>query len=170
MGWWWNSFFLFVFLLPAGCAQSMWQLVIRLLYIFYVCLWLCVPPLITCTIITSRTLLPCDLLWSQLWMAGLSSGIVIMSKLAQLWVQDTEKQRQYRHNNIWLTEGGNTRREQLLMMPMYIYRVANQLRMASRRALKWIRMFEGSAGLIWNTRLVLKRTIFITYKTLNGHF
>jgi len=57
-------------------------------------------------------------------MAGLSSDIVTMSDLAQLWVRDTEKQRQYRHNNAWLTEGENTRREQLLVMPMYLYRVA----------------------------------------------
>jgi len=40
-----------------------------------------------------------------------------MSSLAQLQVQDTEKQRQHRCNNARLTESRNTRSEQLLMMP-----------------------------------------------------
>ena len=37
------------------------RLVLRLLYCFRVCIYMCASALITCTIITSRTLLPCDL-------------------------------------------------------------------------------------------------------------
>jgi len=50
---------------------------------------------------------------------------------------DTEKQRQHRHDDTMLTESGNTRSEQLLVVPS-AYRVANQQRMADRRALEWI--------------------------------
>ena len=49
---------------------------------------------------------------------------------------DTEKQRQSRCDDVRLTESGNTRSEQLLVMP---YRVTNQQRMAAMRALEWIR-------------------------------
>ena len=37
------------------------RLVLRLLCVFRVCLYICASALITCAIITSRTLLPCDL-------------------------------------------------------------------------------------------------------------
>jgi len=47
-----------------------------------------------------------------------SAGVVTTSSLAQL--RDTEKQRQCRRDNARLTEGRNVRREQLLVMPMYI--------------------------------------------------
>jgi len=39
------------------------RLVLRLLCVFRVCIYLCASVLIMCTIITSRTLLPCDLTW-----------------------------------------------------------------------------------------------------------
>ena len=48
---------------------------------------------------------------------------------------DTENQRQRRHDDARLTESGNTRREQLLLVPS-AYRVANQQRMAALRALE----------------------------------
>ena len=54
---------------------------------------------------------------------------------------DTEKQRQRRRNDMRLTESGNTRCEQLLAGPS-AYRVANQQRMAARRALEWIRALK----------------------------
>jgi len=41
-------------------------LVLRLLCIFRVCMYLCASVLITCAIITSRTLLPCDLNFGSL--------------------------------------------------------------------------------------------------------
>jgi len=47
---------------------------------------------------------------------------------------DTEKQRQCRCNDTRLTKSGNGRSEHLLVVP----RVANQQRMAARRALEWI--------------------------------
>jgi len=50
---------------------------------------------------------------------------------------DTEKQMQRRHDDARLTESGDTRSEQLLLVPS-AYRVANQQRMAARRALEWI--------------------------------
>ena len=50
---------------------------------------------------------------------------------------DTEKQRQRRRDNARLTKSGNARSEQLLVVPS-AYRVANQQRMAARRALEWI--------------------------------
>jgi len=49
---------------------------------------------------------------------------------------DTEKQRQRRCNDAMLTENGNTRSEQLLVVPS-AYRVSNQQRMAARGALEW---------------------------------
>ena len=49
---------------------------------------------------------------------------------------DTEKQRQRRRDDARLTESRNARTE-LLVVPS-AYRVANQQRMAARRALEWI--------------------------------
>jgi len=46
---------------------------------------------------------------------------------------DTGKQRQPRCNDMRLTESGNARSKQLLVMPT----VANQQRMAARRALEY---------------------------------
>ena len=48
---------------------------------------------------------------------------------------DTENQRQRRRDDVRLTESGNARTEQLLVVPS-AYRVANQQRMAARRALE----------------------------------
>jgi len=50
---------------------------------------------------------------------------------------DTNKQRQHRRDDARLTESRNARSEQLLVVPS-AYRVANQQRMAARRALEWI--------------------------------
>jgi len=50
---------------------------------------------------------------------------------------DTEKQRQHRCDDVRLTESENARRKQLTCDA---YRVTNQQRMASRRALEWIAM------------------------------
>jgi len=46
----------------------------------------------------------------------LSAGVATRSSLAQLQVRDTGKQRQCRHDDARLTESGNTRSEQLLVM------------------------------------------------------
>jgi len=54
---------------------------------------------------------------------------------------DTEKQRQRRRDDARLTESGNARSEQLLVVPTesLTNRVANQQSLAVRRALEWIR-------------------------------
>ena len=49
---------------------------------------------------------------------------------------DTEKQKQCRYDDARLAESGNARSEQLPVMPTL--RVANQQRMAARRALEWV--------------------------------
>jgi len=49
---------------------------------------------------------------------------------------DTEKQRQRRRDGARLTESGNARSEQLLVVPTC--RVANRQTTAARRALEWI--------------------------------
>jgi len=53
----------------------------------------------------------------QLRTVTLSTGVATMSSLAQLRAHDTTKQRQHRCNNVRLTESGNTRSKQLLVMP-----------------------------------------------------
>ena len=57
-----NVVLFIVFYQPAVCLASS-QLVLRLLCGFRVCryIYICASALITCAIITSRTLLPCDL-------------------------------------------------------------------------------------------------------------
>ena len=84
-----------------GSIENFYQLscawlVLRLLCVSCVCifvyLYICVSPLITCTIITLHTLLPCDLswLWQFTWIY-----VATMSSLAQIQFEmDTEKQRQ----------------------------------------------------------------------------
>ena len=47
----------------------------------------------------------------------MSTGVATMSSLAQLRVRDTEKQRQDRNDDARLTESGNARSKQLLVMP-----------------------------------------------------
>ena len=105
-----------------------------LVYIF-----ICASVLVTCAIITSRTLLPCDLT------ILLSTSARLLCVATILWVvyhsyeieMDTEKQRQCRRDDARLTESGNARSEQLHICGAY--RVANQQRMAAKRALEWIR-------------------------------
>ena len=60
----------------------------------------------------------------------------IFQSFNSLLKMGTEKQRQRRRNGARLTESGNTRSEQLLMV--HAYRVANQQTTAARRALEWI--------------------------------
>ena len=62
------------------------------------------------------TLLPCDFTLADLITAW-STGIATKSSLAQLQVWNIEEQRQCRRNDKRLTESGNTRNEQLLVMP-----------------------------------------------------
>ena len=50
-----------------------------------------------------------------------------------------------------LTESGNARSEQLIVMPteqLIVMPKEHRLRMAARRALEWVRMFKGLAGFI----------------------
>ena len=75
---------------------------------------------------------------------------------------DTEKHRQSRCDDVRLTESGNTRIEQLLVMP---YRVTNQQRMAATRALEWIRTSKAWLVLDMNIRLVQLGWIVIVQET-----
>ena len=62
-----------------------------------------------------------QLYFSRLWIRQLlwkwSTGVATTSSLARLWVRDTEKQKQCRHNGARLTNRWNARSEQLLVMP-----------------------------------------------------
>jgi len=53
---------------------------------------------------------------------------------------DTEKQRQHRHDDTRLTESGNSRSEQLLVVPTEL--LTNRECWAARRALEWIRTLK----------------------------
>ena len=75
---------------------------------------LCVP-VITCTVITSHRLLPCEFTLVDLT-AALSTGVATMSNLAQIRVSDTEE-RQCRRHDTRLTKSRNTKSEQLRVMP-----------------------------------------------------
>ena len=55
-----------------------------------------------------------QLYFSQLWTAASSTGVANVSSLAQLRVQDINKQRQNRHDDARLTESGNIRSKQQL--------------------------------------------------------
>ena len=107
-------------------------------WIFHVCFFVCASAPIMCAIITSCTLLPCYFTLVDLT-AALSTGVATMSSLAQLWVWDIEEQRQRR------PEADREWKHQKWAATCDAYRAANQLRMAARRALEWIRMFEGPA-------------------------
>ena len=65
------------------------QLVLRLLCVFHVCICLCVSALITCAIITSRKLLPCDLTWAS-WLRQFRRLLCVatVSSLVQLRVRE----------------------------------------------------------------------------------
>ena len=109
------SIYIKIHLLPAGRALCAWPAGPKITLLFPRLL-VCASTLITCAIITSRKLLPCDL----------------QSTSAQLWStthydfeMDTEKQRQRRRDDARLTESGNARSEQLNTRGAY--RVANQI-------------------------------------------
>jgi len=64
---------------------------------------------------------------------GLSTGVATMSSLAQLQVQDPEKQRQCRYDNVKLTK---SEKHQERAATCDAYRAANLLKMAAWRALE----------------------------------
>ena len=108
---------------PSPCAfyqpamhKTHSRLVLGLLSAFHVCWFVCASALITCTVITSCTLLPCNFTLVNL-MAALSAGVATKSSLAQLQVWDTAEQRQQKCDNIRLIKSGHARSEQLFMMP-----------------------------------------------------
>jgi len=112
-------------LLPASCTRSAWPAGPKITLLFSRLL-VRASALITCAIITSRTLLPCSL-----------TLVNLDSCFAQLlWVvyhsynfeMDTAKQRQHSRDDTRLTESGNTRSEQLNTRGAY--RVANQQSLA----------------------------------------
>ena len=104
----------FYFYQPAHKTRG-W-LVLGSLYIFCLCVCLSVCPHLSCVQYLRHAncckLLPCDFISSIL--AALSTGAATMSSLAE-W--DAEKQRQCKHNSVRLTESGNARSKQLLVMP-----------------------------------------------------
>ena len=74
-------------------------------------------------------------------MAVLNTGGATMSSQAWLRFQSTAVQRHCRHDNV--TESRNARSKWL---PCDAHRAANWLKMATRRALEGIKMFEGPTG------------------------
>ena len=116
-------------------------LVLRLLCIFCVCIYvsmyLCVPTLIMCAIITSCTLLPGDFTLVLLYFGRLLS-VAIMSSLAQLQVRDGYREAEAMWT--WRRETDREWKHQKQAATCDAYRVANQQRMAARRALEWIGM------------------------------
>ena len=70
-------------------------LFVGLLVCLFVCLFVCASTLNTCTIISSCTLLPCNLTLVDFTVA-LSTGVATLRSLAQLQVKDIEEQRQHR--------------------------------------------------------------------------
>ena len=114
--------FLFFFQLCA-CIVHAW-LVPRLLFVFCVCWFLCITQLVAMQLYFS-------------WLDGCFECVFNMSSLTQLWVHlywggYTVVQRQCRHNDVRLTESGNAKSEQLLVM----FAVVNQPRMTARRTLE----------------------------------
>ena len=82
-----------------------------------------------CEIITSRTLLPCDLTLVDFGnVDGCFAWLLWVAYHSYDFEMDTEKQRQRRHDDAWLTESGNARSEQLNTRGAY--RVANQQNLA----------------------------------------
>jgi len=80
-----------------------------------------------------------QLYFSQLWQFRRLLCVATMSSLSYEFEIDTEKQRQYRCNDARLTESGNARSKQLLVMP-------TESLMAARRTLEWIGTFKGPTG------------------------
>ena len=98
----------------------------------FLCLFVCASTLIMCTIISWHSLLPC----TMRLVTTLSTGVATMSSLAQLWVRGAET----------VLDVRLTSREQKCQKwaaTHDAHRAANQLRIAARRALEWIRTFQG---------------------------
>ena len=94
------------------------RLVLRLLCVFHVCWYICASVLITCTIIISHSLHCCHAtLLSRLRQFRRLLCVATTGSLAQLWVRDTDKQRQRRRGSARLTESGNVRSKHLLVVP-----------------------------------------------------
>ena len=103
------------------------KITLHFLHLF-VSLYICASPLITCAIITSCTLLPCNL--ARVDFDNLDGCFVQCSYYYEQSSTVTSSRQIPRSR-------GNARSEQLLVVPS-AYRVANQQGMAARRALEWI--------------------------------
>ena len=91
-------------------CREFYQVVQRLLNVIHICyffLFVCASAHITCAISTSRTLLPRIFTLVNLT-AALRTGVATMSSLAQLRVQDSKEQKQFRRNDARLTESANS--------------------------------------------------------------
>ena len=126
-----------VYFQPGECEERGW-LVLRLLYVFQVCLF--VGWFVTLCILTYHVrnnyithIVALQLCFSWLWTAGLSTGVATVSSLAQLQVWDPEKQRQCRYDDVKLTESGKHHKQ---AATCGAYRAANLLKMAAWRILE----------------------------------
>ena len=80
------------------------------------CFFVCASPLITCAIITSPTLVPCDFTWVDL-MAVFEYLDSYQQYEQSSTVTTSRWRRGNRHDDVRLTKSGNARSERLLMMP-----------------------------------------------------
>ena len=105
--------------LPPGCTLLVWPAGPKIAYVFCTCLFVCwffcwcIPIYHVCNNYITY-IVAMQLYFSQLWTAASSTGVANVSSLAQLRVQDINKQRQNRHDNARLTESGNIRSKQRL--------------------------------------------------------
>ena len=142
----WNAFKTQLPFFTAGHVQSVWSPGPKLPFRFLHLLFVCASALITCTIITLHTLLPCMWLYfSQLGGCFEYSGCSYYEySLAQLRVWNTVKQRQCRFDGTRLTKS----RMPEARTTHNAYKLANRLKMTARRALA---PMNGCLGMKYHT-------------------
>ena len=137
--------------LPAGRARPAGPKITLL----FPRLYICASALITCTIITSHTLLPCDLTLVDFGnVDGCFAWLLWVAYHSYDFEMDTEKQRQCRRDNVRLTESGNAWSEQLNTRGAY--RAANQHSLAclsgsERRRPGWFLDMKYPTCSVWYT-------------------
>ena len=128
-----RMFKLMHFFLPAALAHSVWPAGPKIALCFpHLFVGLCAPTYHMCNNYATYIVI-CDFT-----VVNISSCLYSVVWHSYKFKIDTEKQRWHRHDNARLTKSRNARSEQLLVMPTEL-----QLRMAARRTLEWVEMFEG---------------------------
>jgi len=126
--------------LPAAHAQSVW-----LADLHFLCLCACIHlglciPTYHMHINYIAYIIAVQVYFSWLWKFGWLLCVATMSSLAQLWVQDRYQEAEA--TQTWPCEADREWKCQKRAATCDAYRAANWLRMAARRALKWIRMLK----------------------------